>query len=448
MFFNTTSIPGKNLYACIATNVWVSIGGNDPHTHPVTDLLGITGKQGNAPVLQSFGGGAVGVNDCAKFDSAGNIVSAGAPCGSGGGGAPGGVDGQIQVNSSGTLAGRAIGTGLALDGSALAIDTSIVPQKGTANTFTAGNTFQSTLTLNGPGSLDASTATSTKPVKAGNQFPTLCAANVELFIKTDAVSGQQLYICNGSGNGWNLVGDGVGAGGTPAGSDGQIQVNSSGSFGGRVVGPGLALDASTLGIDTSIIPQKGTANTFTGANTFQAAMTLNGSGSLDASAATFTRPVKAGIQFPSTCTPNVDLFIKTDSSAGQQLYICNSTGNGWNLVGDGVGAGGAPGGSDGQIQVNSSGSFGGRVVGPGLALDASTLGIDTSIIPQKGTANTFTGANTFQAAMTLNGSGSLDASAATFTRPVKAGIQFPSTCTPNVDLFIKTDSSAGQLLYI
>lgn len=40
-------------------------------------------KQGNGSKLQMFGGGAVATNDCAKFDAAGNVVSAGAACGSG-----------------------------------------------------------------------------------------------------------------------------------------------------------------------------------------------------------------------------------------------------------------------------------------------------------------------------------------------------------------------------
>ena len=43
-------------------------------------------KQGNGTKIQFFAGSAPSTNDCAKFDANGNIATAGAPCGSGGGG--------------------------------------------------------------------------------------------------------------------------------------------------------------------------------------------------------------------------------------------------------------------------------------------------------------------------------------------------------------------------
>lgn len=51
------------------------------HTHVLTDLVGIAGKQGTAQLLQMFGGGTVNTNDCARFDANGNLVSAGTQCG-------------------------------------------------------------------------------------------------------------------------------------------------------------------------------------------------------------------------------------------------------------------------------------------------------------------------------------------------------------------------------
>jgi hypothetical protein len=59
------------------------------HTHNLTDLNGITGKAGGGSLLQTFGGGTVNTNDCAKFDASGNVISAGGPCGSGGSGGSG-----------------------------------------------------------------------------------------------------------------------------------------------------------------------------------------------------------------------------------------------------------------------------------------------------------------------------------------------------------------------
>jgi hypothetical protein len=63
----------------------------------------------------------------------------------------------------------------------------------------------------------------------------------------------------------------------------------------------------------------------------------------DFSDASATRPIKAGTAAaaPVSCVANKDLYIKTDATAGQQLFLCNATGNGWNLVGDGSSGGGA-----------------------------------------------------------------------------------------------------------
>jgi hypothetical protein len=54
-------------------------------------------KQGNGSRVQMFGAGTVVANDCAKFDSGGNIVSAGAPCGSGGGGGGDTITGDFGI---------------------------------------------------------------------------------------------------------------------------------------------------------------------------------------------------------------------------------------------------------------------------------------------------------------------------------------------------------------
>lgn len=63
------------------------------------------------------------------------------------------------------------------------------------------------------GTQDMSGAGATLPVKASTSLPGSCVANKELFIDTDATpAGQQVYLCNGTGNGWNLVGDGGGGG--------------------------------------------------------------------------------------------------------------------------------------------------------------------------------------------------------------------------------------------
>jgi hypothetical protein len=46
--------------------------------------MGITGKVGNTNNFQAAGAGAPALNDCAKYDANGNIVTSGAPCAAGG----------------------------------------------------------------------------------------------------------------------------------------------------------------------------------------------------------------------------------------------------------------------------------------------------------------------------------------------------------------------------
>lgn len=73
--------------------------------------------QGNGSKLQLFSGTAA-ANDCAKFDASGNLVSAGAACGTGTGdvtGPAGAADGEVALyqGTTGKLLKRASGTGVA-----------------------------------------------------------------------------------------------------------------------------------------------------------------------------------------------------------------------------------------------------------------------------------------------------------------------------------------------
>lgn len=52
----------------------------------LADLTGVSGVRGNGTLVQLGAGAAPATNDCAKFDANGNIVTAGAACGTGGGG--------------------------------------------------------------------------------------------------------------------------------------------------------------------------------------------------------------------------------------------------------------------------------------------------------------------------------------------------------------------------
>ncbi len=65
------------LYYCTPAGTWSAVVA---HAHALTELSGVSGKQGSGTQLQAFGGGSVSGGDCAEFDAAGNVVSAHAPC--------------------------------------------------------------------------------------------------------------------------------------------------------------------------------------------------------------------------------------------------------------------------------------------------------------------------------------------------------------------------------
>lgn len=64
---------------------------------------------------------------------------------------------------------------------------------------------------------------------------------------------------------------------------------------------------------------------------------------------------KTGTALPATCTVG-DVFFDTDATAGSNWYGCTASDT-WNLLGGG--GSGSPGGSDTQVQFNSSGTFAG-----------------------------------------------------------------------------------------
>jgi hypothetical protein len=111
----------------------------------------------------------------------------------------------------------------------------------------------------------------------------------------------------GSGT-WGDCGTG-GGGGIPGGTSGQLQYNSSGSFGGVT---GTSISGSTI----------------------------NHTGKIDVGGGTFELPNGSGL--PGSCVAG-ELYMNTNGSSGKRLYGCE--GGTWVLQGDGVGTGGCSGGA-------------------------------------------------------------------------------------------------------
>lgn len=157
--------------------------------------------------------------------------------------------------------------------------------------------------LTNTGGTDFSSGSETSPVQAvlSANTPGACNASKDLIIKTDAIPGQQLFICNATGNGWVLVGDGTGAGVTSVGAgDGSVAIGGTAAAptvavaNGGITSAKLAPNAVTGSIaDGSLSPAKtaGIAATLSGSNVFSGTQTmpnLTVAGSLSAGTATIS----------------------------------------------------------------------------------------------------------------------------------------------------------------
>jgi hypothetical protein len=111
----------------------------------------------------------------------------------------------------------------------------------TATTFSGGN-LQVMNQLTSSGFVDFSGAV-TAPVRTvlTANIPPLCFTSKELLLVTDAVPGQQLFVCNSNGNGWVLLGDGGGSAGSS-----NVSGNTTGTLENvSQLGSGTALTVSS-----------------------------------------------------------------------------------------------------------------------------------------------------------------------------------------------------------
>jgi hypothetical protein len=130
--------------------------------------------------------------------------------------------------------------------------------------------------------------------------------------------------------------------GTAGVSQGGTGVTSSGAAGSYLRSNGTTWAAST--IQASDLPNL--SGSFVDLTTNQSiAGTKTFTGIIDASAAAKTSPIRA-VTIATTpvgvgaCVASKELVIVSDETPGRQLYICNSAGTGFQLLGDGLGSSG------------------------------------------------------------------------------------------------------------
>jgi len=138
---------------------------------------------------------------------------------------------------------------------------------------------------------------------SGVTLPFVCTIG-DIFYKSDNPAGQNLYGCSVA-NTWTLQAGG-GGGAITAGPTGLLVVDTT--------------DPTNTIIDaTAFVMRTSGANVLTG--------------SIDATGAAITAPIKTGTSLPGTCAVG-DLYYKSDATAGSNLQGCTST-NVWTAQGGG-----------------------------------------------------------------------------------------------------------------
>lgn len=255
--------------------------------------------------------------------------------------------------------------------------------------------------------LDFTSAPFTRPVKTGTALPGTCSPG-DLFFKTDAAAGQNLYACTAV-NTWVVQAASAPAGLGDPGSNGIVLrtgVNTTSALSapaGAIVGTSAAQTLSNKSIDASEITTgtlsaarlpafSGDISTTVGSSattlatvnstpgpygdaTHAVQLTVDGKGRITAVSQVAISGGGGGasiatgtlVSLPVTCSAGT-LYFATDQPAGQQLYQCDATNHFTQTLA--LGASGA------------------------LAVTSGLLDI-TSLVPLKAAANAFTGLDSF-----------------------------------------------------
>jgi len=297
----------------------------------IADLWDAAGKRGNGNDVQMTTG-AVAANDCAKFDAAGNIVSAGAACGAGSGSDNPDVSFTAQTSVTFT---HNLNSTKVLINCYDASNNAIQP-----NGITLSNVNAAAITF-------AAAQTGRCVANASGGGTGTGGGAEQLNDLTDVTAKQ--------GNGtivpmWE---------GTPA-TDDCVKVNANGNL--TTAGAACGSGSGTANPSTSFTNQTSVSWSHN-LNTLNVLIQCyDGANNLIA---------QNGHQLTSVNAATV-----TFSAVQTGRCVANGTGGG------GGEGGGTPGGSSGQIQYNNAGAFGGLGIGTGLNILDGSLILTSAVASQ------------------------------------------------------------------
>ena len=166
-----------------------------------------------------------------------------------------------------------------------------------------------------------------------------------------------------------------------------------------------SIAAETSARQSDVSNLQASINNVSAADAKLAASNTFTAGTQDFSGATATLPVRAilSANTPAACVASKELLIKTDAPAGQQLFICNSTANGWILIGGSANGVLSFNGRNGSVSPATGDYSFAQISGTATASQ-----LPSSVV-YNNQANSFTGNQTVNGAVTatsFSGSGS------------------------------------------
>jgi hypothetical protein len=175
------------------------------------------------------------------------------------------------------------------------------------------------------------TAWTSSAIQASD-LPSLSSTYVDLS-SAQTIAGTKTFSSTISGN---ISGTAANVTGTVAAANGGTGLTSPGASGNILISNGTTWTSAAPNILSGNYVDLTTNQSIGGTKTF--------TGVVDNTAATTTMPIRAytlnGGSLPSTCVISKEMIVVTDGQPGRQLWLCNSSGTGWNLLGDGIGGNG------------------------------------------------------------------------------------------------------------
>jgi hypothetical protein len=383
------------------------------------------------------------------------------------------ADTGLQANIAAEAAARAAAD-TALSTSISNVQSSLTTLDSGSAKLSGNNTFT--------GANDFSGASSTSPVKVVTiaTTPSTCVANKDLILKSDAPTGQQLFVCNGSGNGFNLLGGstngtvtniatGAGLTGGPISSTGTISIATGGVSNAMLANSGVTVTAGTglsgggaVSLGGSITLNNTGALSFNGrtgavspaANDYSfaqisgtAVASQGGTGVTSSGAAgnvlrsngtAWTSSAIQASDLPSLSSTYVDLS-SAQTIAGTKTFSSTISGN---ISGTASNVTGIVATANGGTGLNAAGTVGNILVSDGTNWTSSAPTVLSGNYVDRTTNQSIAGTKTF--------TGVVDNTTATQTLPVRAVTvaTMGTSCTASKEMIVVTDGQAGRQLWL